>query len=84
MDTRAHYEGCDCGGEHHTTGKRSWCLDCSELCYPDNICEIQALREENASLKGRTKAWHETVEAYAEVYNSAALHDLAMEMWNLL
>lgn len=38
------YEGCDCGGEHHTLGKRAWCLDCSEYCSADTPCEIAELR----------------------------------------
>lgn len=42
---------CDCGGEHHTAGLRSWCLGCSEWCSPDSICEVQALRIENAELR---------------------------------
>jgi hypothetical protein len=45
------YEGCDCGGEHHTVGSRAWCLQCSEWCYPHSICEIQQLRNENAALR---------------------------------
>lgn len=24
--------------EHHTTGRRAWCLDCHEWCYPEVRC----------------------------------------------
>lgn len=41
------YLGCDCGGEHRTVGPhRAWCHGCHEWCYPDNICEVQALRDQ--------------------------------------
>lgn len=50
MNDPTYYRGCDCGGEHHSTGERAWCLDCHEWCYPDNICEIQSLRVGYAEL----------------------------------
>lgn len=45
------YGGCDCGGEHYTTGDRAWCLDCSEWCYAGEgmQCEIAVLRSQAAA-----------------------------------
>lgn len=36
-------------GEHRTTGRRAWCLHCSEWCSPSlpcRGCELPALRRE--------------------------------------
>jgi hypothetical protein len=47
-------------GEHHSTGGRAWCPDCTEWCYPSagcKGCEIPRLRgllAEGARLIGAT------------------------------
>src|SRR5262245_26260331 len=32
------FEGHGGTGEHSTTGRRAWCLQCTEWCYPDAPC----------------------------------------------
>lgn len=39
-------EARECG-EHRTTGGRAWCFDCSQWCYPSQLCrgcELPVLR----------------------------------------
>ena len=41
-------------GDHRTTGRRAWCFECHEWCYPANPCrgcELPTLREENQRLR---------------------------------
>jgi hypothetical protein len=45
-------DGRECG-EHRTTGRRAWCHDCTEWCYPDapcKGCELPQLRARVAEL----------------------------------
>ena len=43
-------------GEHRTTGRRAWCFDCHEWCYPDppcKGCELPILRARIVELEAR-------------------------------
>lgn len=49
------YEGCGADGcDHHSTGKRAWCMSCSEWCYPDP--EMRCVRGELERTKARIDA----------------------------
>jgi hypothetical protein len=72
------YKGCDCGGEHSSTGTRAWCLDCSEWCYPGAICEIQELRNFQGKVRDLVLRM-----AHQAPDGSQADHDLWVELAEL-
>jgi hypothetical protein len=66
-------------GDHHSTGHRAWCFNCSEWCYEDIPCKGCELPSLRAAVQSLLNAQGRMLDDWAE-----ANEDRRRELWRRL